>query len=649
MRALVATIAALGILTFLLATLLTATVTSVLARRERSTLGVVKALGATPTQSFVALAPTLLLASQPALPVGILAGRLLGLTYVDWAASFLNIEVASRAVPFPGLAFALSGVLLVLGVITLTPLVRASRQSAHQILTDAASQGASLAGARPARIAALSRVLDAIPGTRPTSNTNTHRVYALRNLGRDPSRALTTALTLTLAGALFLTSTNVADAWLAALDREMRARGYDLEVIVRESVSGDELARRIREAPAVEMAVPLLREGATPVSEPGMRPTSAPSGRVWLVAAPEQPETASEHGSAPLLDLPLARGQWLAERRRYDVEPGDHGPTELEEPIPGSVPGVVHQQIAQWLELDVGQSFELETERMGQVTIEVVGVATELAPSMAIWVDRADLEALRWKAAKRAVDDTTTAILRDGADRAWVRLHSEALLPGPNRGTVPRAVRTEIEDRLQAAGLEVAGTVATSGLFRGFYDHILIFLRTLQLICVLVAAIGLFTLGSMIALQVLERRRELAILRSLGQTPSNQLRLLLTEALFLAGAAGILAALFSIPLSLVVGRITGELFVGSPLPLAISPLRLSDLVHCPTDRGRCSLLPARSKGSARSPGPRPVGLSAVLPCAQSWVSTTGVANGTWLRTAARTPAGELLHALSMLL
>ena len=86
MTALLWTVLAMGILVLLLTLVSSVTLIGGLLARQRSTLGIVKALGGSKRRSFLALAPTVLLPALASLVPGGLLGWFLGRAYTRFAA-----------------------------------------------------------------------------------------------------------------------------------------------------------------------------------------------------------------------------------------------------------------------------------------------------------------------------------------------------------------------------------------------------------------------------------------------------------------------------------------------------------------------------------------------------------------------------------
>lgn len=82
--------------------------------------------------------------------------------------------------------------------------------------------------------------------------------------------------------------------------------------------------------------------------------------------------------------------------------------------------------------------------------------------------------------------------------------------------------------------------------------------------------VGALGLGAVMGVSVLERTRELGVMKTLGATPRRIVRLLVAEGTAIAALSWVLAFALSIPLTLLVDRIVGNLGFLAPLPLVVS-------------------------------------------------------------------------------
>ncbi|MBX7253978.1 MAG: ABC transporter permease, partial [Candidatus Promineofilum sp.] len=129
----------------------------------------------------------------------------------------------------------------------------------------------------------------------------------------------------------------------------------------------------------------------------------------------------------------------------------------------------------------------------------------------------------------------------------------------------------ELIARFEAAGIVVA-RAETAGSYRAGYraqfDTLVILLMALAGLTALVGGLGL---GNTMALNVLERSREIGILRSLGARRPLLRRLILAEGLLIALLSVALAVPLALPLTAALDRVMGHSLLGHPLTFAFAP------------------------------------------------------------------------------
>jgi putative ABC transport system permease protein len=130
--------------------------------------------------------------------------------------------------------------------------------------------------------------------------------------------------------------------------------------------------------------------------------------------------------------------------------------------------------------------------------------------------------------------------------------------------------RIELELARHAIGVEVA--IPFSELRTAVGDHVIVLVRSLLALALILASVGLLGLGSAMGVSVLERTRELGVLKALGATRARIRRSILGEALFTALVSFVLAVLVSLPLTLLVGTVIGKLGFLAPLPFVLAPV-----------------------------------------------------------------------------
>jgi putative ABC transport system permease protein len=82
--------------------------------------------------------------------------------------------------------------------------------------------------------------------------------------------------------------------------------------------------------------------------------------------------------------------------------------------------------------------------------------------------------------------------------------------------------------------------------------------------------VGTLGLMSTISLNVLERTREIGVMRAIGANPAQVRNLVVWEGLFIGGLSFFLAFVLSLALSAYLGRFIGNMAFRTPLSLSVS-------------------------------------------------------------------------------
>src|SRR5262249_39948656 len=131
-----------------------------------------------------------------------------------------------------------------------------------------------------------------------------------------------------------------------------------------------------------------------------------------------------------------------------------------------------------------------------------------------------------------------------------------------------RIVR-EAEHALDEAGIVVEKSMPLDRLHRALAGHVEVPVRMLIAASMLLALIGGLGLASMMTVNVLERTRELGVMRAIGARSGIILRVIIGEGVFTAALSWVVALLLSLPLIRVLGLTAVNMF-GAPLPFIVS-------------------------------------------------------------------------------
>lgn len=518
-----------------LSAILVATLVNGMLTQQIRQLGVLKAMGAGTGQLlrfYLALVAVVALAAWLlALPGGIAAGRALA----QVVANLLNITLASTNLPWWVFGIQGAAALVVPLLIALVPIVRGARVSVGEALRDSGVRAEEVGTGLDRRLA-LVRGLDRV------------LLVAVRNTFRRRGRLLLTLGLLASGGALVLASLNVAAAWQQATADGLAARRFDAELRLSRPIAAEPLLAQLRAVPGVTTAEGWSLVEAAPASDqPLAIERTYPDGGHGSLLLRAAPPTSS------LVAFPVLAGRWLT------AEDTD---------------AVVLNQLAvrQFANVQVGGQVELSVEgRVG--TWRVVGIVREIGAPATLYV-------------------TDTAFARSEAMDE--QLNAVRLVFASQDPSARAAATQAIERVLDDADIPVAAVISDAELRLAINEHILILVVLLLLLAALMATVGLLGLTATLGTSVVERTREFGVLQTIGGTPGTVLQIVLGEGVLIGAMSWLLACLGALPLTLLLGRLLGNLAFGIALPLVVSPPALVLwLVLVLAGAALASVLPAR--------------------------------------------------------
>lgn len=334
----------------------------------------------------------------------------------------------------------------------------------------------------------------------------------LRNVGRRKRRSLATAAIVALAVGNLLAVLALAQGATDSTRASWGSHLEDVQIATSSRAPFDERARRtIVTTPGVAEAEPVLKN------------TVDLDGREAFVWGVEQD---------PLLGYRLADGRWFdaAEERE------------------GAAVAVIERNIAQLAGIDVDDTVDLGTA-VGPARFRIIGIATnQQEDGTALYVPLSTTRALLDRPA--------------AASAYWIRTES---------GDTDEVDRTTalLEDRLAAEGYEVSSEIR----YVAERDEVAAnssLTTTIAVLGFLIVAMSMVGLANAITTNVLERTREIGILRSIGARARDIRRIFTTEGVVLA----LLGWLIGIPLGYLLTRLIVRLvweIVDVRLPVVFPP------------------------------------------------------------------------------
>lgn len=129
---------------------------------------------------------------------------------------------------------------------------------------------------------------------------------------------------------------------------------------------------------------------------------------------------------------------------------------------------------------------------------------------------------------------------------------------------------SEIEALLSRKHVSIRKSIPVSLLHNAMAEHMGVLVNSLLALAVLMGLVGALGLASIMSMNVIERTKEIGVLRAIGGTP-KRIRLLVTSEGLTVGLASVLAALGpALLLSYAIGRLVGNMAFRTPLPLSFS-------------------------------------------------------------------------------
>ena len=339
-------------------------------------------------------------------------------------------------------------------------------------------------------------------------------LLSIRSTFRRKMRLALTLAALTLGGAVFMTIFNVRGSLFATLADTARYFDYDVQVQLSQPVRATTVLAEAIRVPGTVAAEPW--RFASAIRE---RPDGSESPTLVMFGLPAATETVS----------PIIReGRWLL--------PGEGNALVASLNIRRDDP-----------DLNVGDTLTLKIAGR-DTTWTLVGLVQ--SPTMVPFL---------------YVDTTTLGVLTGGQDRAGMVM----VKTGAHDAAAQARAADALRSHLEATGIGVAATTTTSDVMNTVYLAFDTLVIVVTAMAVLLGIIGGLGLTGTMTMNVVERSREIGIIRAIGATDGAVRRIFVGEGVVIGLIAWAVGALLSLPLSKLLSDMLGDVFVQRPL--AFSP------------------------------------------------------------------------------
>jgi putative ABC transport system permease protein len=334
-------------------------------------------------------------------------------------------------------------------------------------------------------------------------------LISFRNVFRQKGRLTLTLLTLALAGAIFATVFTVRNSLFATLDDALGYDDYSVAVDLNEAYPRDDLLATVEGIDNVENVEAWLEA----------------TERLALDDADDLDVTVRGLPADSDMIVPIINtGDWLADS---DIENGI----------------VVNGNIAD-AGVEVGDTITLVLR--GEPTEwQVIGVAQAVF----------SFENVAWT----RYDTLADSIGETGLART-LRLDTS-----PNDQATQEAVVAAISDRFGQQGFIIDGTETFTALENSFNTRFNVLVFSLLALALLLAVVGGLGIAGTTSINVIERMREIGVMRSVGAANYQILGIFILEAVFVGAIGWAIGSLLALPISRLLSDGVGLAFSNAPL------------------------------------------------------------------------------------
>ncbi|NTW00391.1 MAG: ABC transporter permease, partial [Oscillochloris sp.] len=405
-----------------------------------------------------------------------------------------------------GFRFPLPVLGLQIGAALLVPLASAALP-VRAVVSRTAREALSGETSAPPEHSPIDRLIGLFSGiSRPTR-------LALRNTFRRKGRLIRTLIALSLGGAVFVSVMTLRGSLFTTLDASIASQRYDVEVQFSRSYRDSQADQAVLSVPGVTSVESLLRNTAFPVHADDTTGES-----LNLRAMPADTTMFSPR---------MASGRWLL--------PGDKQAVVLTTNYLTKVPNT-----------HVGDNLTLHIDG-DDYHWRIVGFIEEMIPPVSSAWAYVTLDAYNEALGGVGRTDTlrVSTIGHDAASHSAVSQALEQRLTAD--GFSLRLIHTRTEDRNILS------------------ERFNILTVVLSIMATIIAVVGGLGLAGTMSINVLERTREIGIMRAVGASDNAVRQIVLSEGLVIACMAWLIGTLLSLPMSFGMCYAIGKALLNTPL------------------------------------------------------------------------------------
>ncbi len=476
--------------------------TSAVLQQQLKQIGMLKTIGARSRQLMMVYLTTMVVYGVLAVLVSVPLGVLGARAFTNVVANRVNFDIVSFELPPVILVMQIIAALIVPVVAAIFPVLHGTHITAHAAIYE---QEVGEALMKKGMIDGLIEQIKGLP--RPL-------MLSLRNTFRRKGRLRLTVGTLIVASAVFISIFSVRVGLFSMVFNVLSLMNYDAHV----DFMGYHRAELLeREAMRVEGVVDA--EAWCVGSGQHIRPDESEGPNIIVFGIPPE---------SPYTDPVILRGRWL--------RPGNVNEVVLTDDMMIDNPDL---RIGGEITLKVGDDEE---------TLVIVGAAAPLgSPVMSGFAYVTDEFYQRhWSGMGQA-------------DRLVVETDDHSI-------AYQLHVAQELSDHFKdVVGLPVASTASIGSFKDGITANFSIIVQILMIISLLLALVGGLALTGTMSLNVLERTREIGVMRAVGASNGSVWQIVIVEGMIISLISSLLGAVLAIPVGKAMNAAVGAAFINGPL------------------------------------------------------------------------------------
>jgi putative ABC transport system permease protein len=496
----------LGAFSVLLSGFLVINTINALLAQHTRQIGIMKSIGGTTSQIITMYLVMVLAFGLLAFLIAAPLAAAAGYVVARGIGSYLNFHVAGFRIPTSTLLLELAVAILIPLVSALFPVFKGTRISVREAISDYGLSG------QKAAVTFFDRIVDRL------HNLPRPQIISLKNTFRRKTRLFLTLSTLTLAGAIFISVLNVQASFIKEIDQTI---GY----ILSDVNIAFSRPHRIQKLQSIAYSVPgvVMVEGWGAASAEMLHSKGADTSTEITILAPPAQST--------LIKPVLSAGRWLRPDDENSIVVGNH----LLRVRP---------------DINVGSQVILKIKGK-EYKWNVVGIY-HMAGNALTPIVYANFEYIARLQNTVDMIDNIRVVTTDKTARGQ-QLVANALKAG-----------------FETAGIQAVEVLTGSEIIQQNATAINLLIYFLLLMAVLIAFVGGLGLMGTMSMNVLERTREIGVMRAIGARDVEVFNLVIQEGILIGMISWTIGIVIAVPITLLLDYVVGIAFITTPMKFIYS-------------------------------------------------------------------------------